>query len=110
MRFAVWSVAAIALTGAARRLFFSFLECPREERKREVLEGDFFNNEIHLFLKSHKTKRTTGAAVADLFSVTPQVTGDLSALATAAVLGYGAAVERRLLDAEEEEKHRETKN
>ena len=51
----------------------------------------------------NETNATTGAAVADLFSVSPQVTGDLSALATAAVLGYGAAVERRLLDAEEEE-------
>lgn len=43
-----------------------------------------------------------------MFSVSPQITGDLFALATAAVLGYGAAVERRLLDAEEEEKERGT--
>ena len=42
--------------------------------------------------------------------MTPQVTGDFSALATAAVLGYGAAVERRLLDAAEEEEEKKKRN
>lgn len=54
--------------------------------------------------KKNQKRKKTGAAVADLFSVAPQITGDLSALATGSLLGYGAWLESKLLDAEAEER------
>ena len=98
MRFAVWTVAAIALIGAFFVVFV--LENFEGERRKIKRRSESFPSLPQR--EDDEKKKKTGAAVADLFSVSPQMTGDLSALATGSLLGYGAWLESKILDAEAE--------